>query len=97
MRSYIDLYFTPGPTPPLEISKRLSQMAGLSFIVGTHDLTFQWITEEEFYDRLSKVHAALEGTGVSYRVETILEGPESITPIPWSSLPPRRGPVGPAY
>jgi hypothetical protein len=97
MRSYIDLYFTPGPILPVEISKRLMRTAGLSFIVGTHDLTFQWTTEEEFYGRLAKVHAALEGTGVSYRVETVIEGPESITPIPWSSLPPHSGPLGPAY
>jgi len=30
MHGYVDLYFTPETIPPLEISKRLSDLAGLS-------------------------------------------------------------------
>jgi hypothetical protein len=90
MRSYIDLYFTPGPVPPVEISKRLLRMAGISFIVGSHDLTFEWRTEEEFHARLSKIHAALSGTGVSYRVETIVQEAGAPDPVLWPPAVPRR-------
>jgi len=93
MRSYIDLSFTPGPIPPVEISRRLLQMAGLSLITGTHDLTFEWETEEEFQTRLSKIHAALTGTGVSYRVETIIEEPTAGSPAHWPPPLPSKRPT----
>ena len=97
MHSYIDLFFTPESLPPLEISKRLRQAAGLTFIIGPHDLAFEWKTEEEFHDRLAKVHRALKGTGVFYRVETIPEDPTFIEPIPWPPPLPRHDPAHPAY
>ena len=97
MHSYIDLFFTPESLAPLEISRRLRTAAGLSFIIGPHDLTFEWKTEQEFHDRISKVHAALKGTGVLYRVETVPEDPAYIEPIPWPPPLPRNDPVHPAY
>lgn len=97
MYTYIDLYFTPESAPPLEIAKRLRERAGLSFIIGPHDLAFEWSTEEEFHERLGRVHEALKGTGVLYRVETAPEDPTFIAPIPWPPPMPRNDPVHPAY
>ncbi len=96
MHSYIDLYFTPENISPLDISKRLHRV-GLSFIIGPHDIAFEWKTEEEFHERLSKLMAALKGTGVFFRVETIPEDPPFIDPIPWPPTAPRTDPVHPAY
>lgn len=87
MHSYIDLYFTPDSESPLEISKRLHKVAGLPFIIGPHDLAFEWKTEEEFRAILAKVHAALKGTGIFYRVETVPEDPAFNQPVPWPALP----------
>jgi len=95
MRSYIDLYFTAETLPPRELSKRLLQMANLSFIVGSHDLTFEWRTEEEFEARLGKLHSALKGTGVTYRVETIVEDQAAIPPVSWPPPVPRSKPIRP--
>jgi len=92
MHSYIDLYFTPEGVSPLEVSERLRKTAGLSFIIGPHDLAFEWETVEQFREQLHRVHEALRGLGVSYRVETVAEDPAYVEPIPW---PPafNRGPT----
>ena len=97
MHTYIDLYFTPESLAPLEIAKRLRHHAGLSFIIGPHDLAFEWKSEEEFHALLTKIHAALKGTGVLYRVETVAEEPAYIEPIPWPPPLPRHDPAHPAY
>jgi hypothetical protein len=83
MHSYVDLYFTSESTPPREIAKRLLDVAGLALIAGPHDLLFGWETEEEFYDRLTKIREALKNTGVLYRVETVLQAPAFSDPAPW--------------
>ncbi len=75
MHSYVDLYFTPESRSPIEISERLKAVAGLSFIMGPHDLVFDWEHESDFQERLSKIHEALKGTGVLYRIETVTEEP----------------------
>ncbi len=97
MHSYIDLYFTPESLPPLEISKRLRKAADLAFIIGPHDLAFEWQTEEEFHERIGRVHRALKGTGVFYRVETVSDDPRYIEPVPWPPPISRGDPVHPAY
>ncbi len=97
MHTYIDLYFTPDSASPLEIAKRVRQHAGLSFIIGPHDLAFEWKTEAEFHECLEKIHSALKGTGVLYRVETVAEDPGYIEPIPWPPPLPRNDPIHPAY
>jgi hypothetical protein len=97
MHSYIDLYFTPDSIPPVEVARRIRESAGLSFIIGRHDLAFEWTTEEEFHHLLSKIHEALKGTGVLYRVETVPEDPTFIEPIPWPPPMPRNDPLHPAY
>ena len=81
---------------PLEISERLRKTAGLSFIIGPHDLAFEWGNVEEFQSMLTKVHEALRGTGVFYRVETVSEDPAYIEPIPWPP-PISRGRTHPGY
>jgi hypothetical protein len=87
MHSYIDLYFTPDAESPVEISKRLRNVAGLPLIVGPHDLAFEWKDEEEFQSTLSKIHQALKGTGVLYRVETVAEESSFVEPVVWPALP----------
>jgi hypothetical protein len=97
MHSYVDLYFTPESVSPLEISERIRTGTGLSFIMGAHDLVFEWANENEFRATLAKIHEALKGTGILYRVETIAEDPGYIEPLPWPPPMPRRDPVHPAY
>jgi hypothetical protein len=97
MHSYIDLYFSPDGVSPLDIADRLRATAGLSFVVGSHDLAFEWDTVEQFRATLSKVHDGLKGTGVLYRVETVAEEPSYVEPIPWPPLLPRSPPTHPGF
>lgn len=89
MRSFIDLYFSPEGVSPLEISDRLRSMVGLSFVVGSHDLAFEWDTVDQFRITLEKIHSALRGTGVRYRVETVVEESTTEAPVPWPPVLPR--------
>jgi len=97
MHSYVDLFFTPESVTPFEISDRLKRVAGLSFIIGHHDLTFEWRTEKEFQERLSRIHEALQGTGVLYRVETVPDEPGFIEPVPWPPPLSRDDAIHPGY
>ena len=83
MHAYIDLYFSPEGVSPLEIAERVHQHVGLTFIVGEHDLVMEWSTPAQFRILLDKVHEALKGTGVRYRVESVLDDPTFVDPIPW--------------
>jgi len=83
MHSYVDLYFAPEGVSPLEVSERLRQIAGLSFIIGPHDLAFEWKTVEEFREQLQRIHGALRGMGVMYRIETVPDDPGFVEPVPW--------------
>jgi len=83
MHTYVDLYFDPQGTSPLEVADWLKKVAGLSFIVGEHDLVFAWITVEEFRHHLEAIHAALRGTGTTYRVRSTLDDPLFVEPVPW--------------
>ncbi len=83
MHSYVDLFFAPEGVSPLDVSDRVRKIAGLAFIIGPHDLAFEWRTMEEFREQLAKVHEALQGTGVLYRVETVPDDPAFVEPIPW--------------
>ena len=97
MHTYVDLYFTPESASPLVLSERLRTIAGLSFIIGAHDLVFDWEHEHEFQERLAKIHEALKGSGVLYRVETVSEGPDFVPPMPWPPPMPRRDPEHPGF
>jgi hypothetical protein len=92
MHSYVDLFFSPDGASPLEISDRLKKVAGLSFIIGAHDLAFEWTNVDEFRDQLQKVHEALRGSGILYRIETVADEPGFVEPVPWPP-PIHRGPA----
>jgi hypothetical protein len=96
MYTYIDLFFSPDGTDPMVVADRLREAASLSFIVGPHDILFEWRTVEEFRAQLAKVHAALAGTGVTYRVQSVEDTPAFVEPVSW---PPAliRTPEHPAY
>jgi hypothetical protein len=96
MYTYIDIFFSPEGTNPLDVADRLRSAASLAFIVGPHDVLFEWRTVEEFRDRLTKIHEALAGTGVSYRVQSMEDTPDFVEPVSW---PPTlvRAPEHPAY
>ncbi len=83
MHTYVDLYFTPDGVSPLEIAERLRLHANLSFIVGPHDLVFEWRSVEEFQTILGKLHTALKGTGVTYRVQSTGDDPMFVEPTAW--------------
>jgi len=89
MHSYIDLYFSPDGVSPLDVADRLRSMVGLSFVTGTHDLSFEWDTVEQFRVTLGKIHQALRGTGVRYRVETVADEPAFVEPASWPPILPR--------
>jgi hypothetical protein len=98
MHSYIDLYFAPENVSPLDLAERLRARAGLEFIIGSHDLAFDWETVDEFRRTLASVHEALKGTGVLYRVETVHDEPSFVEPMPWPPPIRDKGPVHhPAY
>jgi hypothetical protein len=83
MHTYIDLYFAPNGVSPLEVSEKLKREADLSFVIGPHDLVFEWRSVEEFRSTLARVHRALDGTGVTYRVQTVTEEPGFVAPSAW--------------
>jgi len=97
MRSHIDLYFAPGDVTPLEIADRIQRATGLSFVRGPHDLSFEWETVEEFRQMLARVHEALRGSGALYRVETVVDSPEFVAPLPWPPPLPRGPPTHPGF
>jgi hypothetical protein len=83
MHTYVDLYFTPEGVSPLAVAERLQQQAGLTFIVGPHDLVFEWEGVEQFRETLGKIHEALRGSGVTYRVESTVDDPMFVEPAAW--------------
>jgi hypothetical protein len=83
LHTYIDLFFAPDGVSPLEVADRLRRHADLEFIVGPHDLVFEWSSVEEFRTRLAKIHEALRGTGVSYRVQSVSYDPMFVEPATW--------------
>jgi hypothetical protein len=97
MHSYIDLYFSAEGISPLDVSDRVRAAAGYEFIIGPHDIAFEWHTVEEFRTKLSKVHAALKGTGVFYRIETVSDEPGFIEPVVWPPPMVGRNPTHPGY
>lgn len=97
MHSYIDLFFAAEGVSPLEISERLEKMAGMEFIIGPHDIAFEWHTVDEFRAKLTRVHAALQGTGVFYRIETVTDEPGFVEPVVWPPPAVQSHTVHPGY
>jgi len=97
MHSYIDLYFSSESVSPLEVSDRIRSMASMEFIIGPHDIAFEWHTVEEFRSKLAKVHEALKGTGVFYRVETVTDEPGFVEPVVWPPPAMNNNPAHPGF
>ncbi len=97
MHTFVDLYFSPEGVSPLDIADRVRKASGLSFIVGPHDLVFEWTTVDEFRDILGKIHTALKGTGVLYRVESVAEEPPVVEAMPWPPPLPRSPATHPGF
>jgi hypothetical protein len=83
VHTYIDLYFAPENVSPLDLAQRIRERTGLEFVIGPHDLAFEWSTVDEFREKLARLHEALRGSGVLYRVETVPEEPAYVEPVPW--------------
>ena len=83
MHTYVDLTFTPEGVSPLEVAERLRRTAGLTFFVGPHDIMFEWGDVDQFRDTLGKIHEALRGSGVTYRVESAVEDTMFVEPAAW--------------
>ena len=97
MHSYVDLFFTSEGVSPLDISDRIRATAGMEFIIGPHDIAFEWHTVDEFRSKLGKVHQALKGTGVFYRIETVTDEPGFVEPVVWPPPAIQRNTVHPGY
>ncbi len=97
MHSYIDLYFSANSVSPLEVSDRIRATASMEFIIGPHDIAFEWHTVEEFRTKLAKVHAALKDTGVFYRIETVTDEPGFVEPVVWPPPAMNSNTVHPGY
>jgi hypothetical protein len=97
MHSYVDLYFAANGASPFEVSDRLKSAVGLEFIIGPHDVAFEWHTVEEFRERLTKLHRALDGTGVVYHIETVSDEPGFVEPVVWPPPISRGTPTHPGY
>jgi len=97
MHSYIDLFFAADGVSPLEISDKIRAMAGMEFIIGPHDIAFEWHTVEEFRTKLAKVHAALGGTHLFYRIETVTDEPGFVEPVVWPPPAVHHNTVHPGY
>lgn len=97
MHSYVDLYFAPDGTSPLEVADRLKETAGVAFVVGPHDLHFEWTTVEEFRVTMDRIHRALRGTGVTYKVESAVDDAMFVEPSQWPPTIQARPPNHPGF
>jgi hypothetical protein len=97
MRTYIDISFSSGGMPPSALIKRFQGLSEAKFILGEHDIAFEWNTVEEFQRRMDAIHVAFGGTGVTYRVHTVPDESDLRPPVAW---PPSTAPTvdeNPAY
>lgn len=97
MHTYVDLYFSPDDVSPLDLAAKVREVAGLEFVIGPHDLVFEWSAVEEFRATLARVHRAFAGTGIHYRIETVLDEPTFVAPVPWPPPLPGRATPHPGY
>ena len=83
MRTFIDLTFSAEGPSPVKLAEQFKRVMGLSFIVGDHDLMFEWRTPEEFRERLEQIHAILRPTGAYYRVATAEDEVDLSPAVSW--------------
>ncbi|MCL5963030.1 MAG: hypothetical protein M1411_01495 [Candidatus Thermoplasmatota archaeon] len=77
MKSFIDIYFTSSGSSPAEVARYIKRKTGNTFIRGTHDLAFEWQTNEEFLMKVETLHTALKEMGVIYKIYTPMSENES--------------------
>lgn len=70
MRTFIDITFSSDGTVPSVVADRLRDLAGVSIVVGHHDVVLDWSDVEEFRVKVKAIHDALVGTHATDRVET---------------------------
>jgi hypothetical protein len=70
MRTYIDVWNAGEGVERIDIARRMESI-GMRTIAGHHDWFFDWSQDKDFKEMLSKVHKALQGSGVFYRTETL--------------------------
>lgn len=83
MRTYVDITFSSDGTIPTVVAERLRELAGVSILVGHHDVAFDWTDVAEFRQKVKAIHDALVGTHATYRVETIEDDDGSSRFLTW--------------
>ncbi|MCI4319845.1 MAG: hypothetical protein L3K23_06925 [Thermoplasmata archaeon] len=97
MITFVDLVFSPEGRPSTEVVTKLQTLEGISSVMGEHDVMFRWKTAAEFDRRMGSIHAALKGSGATYRVFTVEDSYQSRDPVPWISPLDGQPPHHPAY
>jgi hypothetical protein len=85
MITFVDLAFSPEGRPSTQVVAKLQSLEGISSVMGEHDVMFRWKTAAEFEKRMGSIHAALKGSGATYRVFTVEDSYQSRDPVPWIS------------
>ncbi|MFQ6089138.1 MAG: hypothetical protein ACE5K0_09590 [Candidatus Methanofastidiosia archaeon] len=85
MKSYVDLYMNSEGASIRDVISALRALK-LKPVAGHHDILIEWENEEEFFEILEKLHKALKGMKVSYRIETIIEEREILPEWPPKSV-----------
>jgi len=97
MRTYIDISFSSGGMTPTAIIRRFQGLSEARFILGEHDIAFDWSTVGEFQRRMDAIHAAFNGTGVTYRVHTVPGESDLRPPVSWPPIVSPAQDENPAY
>jgi hypothetical protein len=97
MITFVDLTFSPKGLPAGAVIAELTKIPGVSSVMGEHDVMFRWKVSSEFDAKTRAIHAALDGTGATYRVFTVEDSYQSRDPVPWIQPVEERTAHHPAY
>jgi hypothetical protein len=97
MRTYIDISFNSGGVTPTMVIERVQKLTEVRFILGDHDIAFDWRTVAEFRQRMNAIHAAFAGTGVTYRAHTLADESDLQGQLTWPPLGGSANDENPAY
>ena len=67
MRTYLKIHFSSEGENPMEAIKRVKEV-GFVPVVGDYDFVIDYCTPEEYEDIIRRLHDALGGSGVYYRL-----------------------------
>ena len=73
MKTYLTVYFSSEGAKPSTVTDALLDL-GFKATRGPHDFVYEWADAREVQDLVwfaDKVHAALEGNQVLYKLETV--------------------------